>query len=149
MDELQKRFKDVCGNLEPSSDLYKQGASQWDRGASAINGSADSQRAQARQQLEDQTQKAEAEAARSGLTREQTPRGDALGLMLGGPTPGQMASYCGAGTTQPPQSTTEQHLHVHAVDGESALNFLMNNKHNVRAAMNQSYAENSGGSDLG
>jgi hypothetical protein len=38
-------------------------------------------------------------------------------------------------------------LHVHAIDGKSALQFLMANKHGVRAAINASYGENSGGAD--
>jgi fatty acid-binding protein DegV len=39
-------------------------------------------------------------------------------------------------------------LHVHAIDARGAMDFLMQNKHGVRAALNSSYAENGGPSDF-
>ena len=38
-------------------------------------------------------------------------------------------------------------IHVHAMDTKSGVQWLMNNKHVIRAAMNASYNENSGGAD--
>ena len=38
-------------------------------------------------------------------------------------------------------------IHIHAIDAKSSIRWLLDNKHNVRAAINASYAENSGGSD--
>jgi hypothetical protein len=38
-------------------------------------------------------------------------------------------------------------IHIHAIDAKSSVNWLMANKHNVRAAINSSYGENSGGAD--
>jgi hypothetical protein len=39
-------------------------------------------------------------------------------------------------------------LHVHAIDAKSGVQWIMNNKHIIRSAVNQSFAENSGGSDF-
>lgn len=39
------------------------------------------------------------------------------------------------------------HLHVHAMDTKSVKQFLFDNKHGIRSALNASYAENSGGAD--
>lgn len=52
-------------------------------------------------------------------------------------------------TTMPAQSgnSWQGDLHVHAIDAKSSVQWLMQNKHNVRAAMNASYGENSGGAD--
>lgn len=48
-------------------------------------------------------------------------------------------------------STTEihHHYHTHAIDTKSGTQWLMANKHTIRAAQNASYAENSGGADAG
>lgn len=40
-------------------------------------------------------------------------------------------------------------VHIHALDAASASQWIMNNKHTFRAAINASYAENSGGADAG
>jgi hypothetical protein len=37
------------------------------------------------------------------------------------------------------------HLHVHAIDAKGVAGFLDKYKHNIRSAVNDSYAENSGG----
>ena len=71
--------------------------------------------------------------------------GDALSLMLAGASRGDMASYYGGGSTTPPGGDT--HLHFHAPDASGVYNLFMQNKHHVRAALNASYAENSGGAD--
>lgn len=39
------------------------------------------------------------------------------------------------------------HLHVHAIDAKSVKQFFSDNKHNLRDAVNASFAENSGASD--
>ncbi len=38
-------------------------------------------------------------------------------------------------------------IHIHALDAKSGVQWLMENKHIVRRALNASYAENSGGAD--
>lgn len=38
-------------------------------------------------------------------------------------------------------------VHIHAIDAKSANQWIMSNKHQFRAAINASYAENSGGAD--
>jgi gas vesicle protein len=43
------------------------------------------------------------------------------------------------------QSMGDIHLHVHAIDAKSSMQFLQDNKHHIRAALNDSFAENSGG----
>jgi hypothetical protein len=90
--------------------------------------------------------------------------GDALGLMLAGASRGQMASYYGAQAMQPSYRATMQQgafgggghtfnngdtYHIRAIDSKSFGDALHANKHSVRGALNASYAENSGGSDLG
>ncbi len=52
-------------------------------------------------------------------------------------------------STRPAQSSSGWggDIHIHAIDAKSSINWLMQNKHNVRAAMNASYGENSGGAD--
>jgi hypothetical protein len=49
----------------------------------------------------------------------------------------------------PVQGTSlgDVHLHVHAIDAKSSVQWLQANKHNVRAALNSSFAENSGEAD--
>jgi hypothetical protein len=37
------------------------------------------------------------------------------------------------------------HLHVHAIDAKGVADFMDKNKHIIRGALNNSYAENSGG----
>lgn len=44
-------------------------------------------------------------------------------------------------------STWGGDVHIHALDAKSSVQWLLANKHNVRAALNASYAENSGGAD--
>jgi hypothetical protein len=44
-----------------------------------------------------------------------------------------------------PQSMGDVHLHVHAIDAQGVAQFLGQYKHNIRSAVNDSYAENSGG----
>jgi DNA-binding IscR family transcriptional regulator len=52
----------------------------------------------------------------------------------------------GGGTAQAqPTSMGDVHLHVHAIDASGVAKFLGDNKHGIRDAVNQSYAENSGG----
>jgi hypothetical protein len=41
------------------------------------------------------------------------------------------------------------HLHVHTMDAGGVAQFLNDNKHGIRAAVNASYSENSGGADAG
>src|SRR6185437_11637828 len=53
----------------------------------------------------------------------------------------------GGGTMQADSGSGDVHLHVHAIDAKSSMQFLMANKHSIRSALNASYAENSGGSD--
>jgi hypothetical protein len=53
----------------------------------------------------------------------------------------------GNGGKMPVQSTSmgDVHLHVHAIDAKGVSQFLDKYKHNIRSAVNDSYAENSGG----
>jgi gas vesicle protein len=44
-----------------------------------------------------------------------------------------------------PASMGDVHLHVHAIDAKGVSQFLDKYKHNIRSAVNDSYAENSGG----
>jgi hypothetical protein len=44
-----------------------------------------------------------------------------------------------------PASMGDVHLHVHAIDAKGVAGFLDQYKHNIRSAVNDSYAENSGG----
>jgi hypothetical protein len=74
----------------------------------------------------------------------------ALNAINSGATPSDMARYYGGGgSTMPAQSASsgDIHLHLNAIDGKSALQFLTANKHHVRAALNASLGENSGASD--
>ena len=52
-------------------------------------------------------------------------------------------------STRPAQSSSGWggDIHIHAIDAKSSVQWLMQNKHNVRAAINASYGENSGGAD--
>jgi hypothetical protein len=43
------------------------------------------------------------------------------------------------------QSMGDVHLHVHAIDAKGVAQFMGQYKHHIRAALNDSYAENSGG----
>lgn len=43
----------------------------------------------------------------------------------------------------------DNHYHIHSIDAKSGIDWLMANKHTIRAANNSSYAENSGGADAG
>lgn len=54
-----------------------------------------------------------------------------------------------ASTKMPAASSLggDVHLHVHAMDTKGVKQFLFENKHGIRAALNSSYAENSGGAD--
>ena len=73
----------------------------------------------------------------------------ALQLMNSGASHGEMADYYGAGGGgfQPAAGGNDVHLHFHTPDPGSAHRLLMDNMHSVRAALNQSYSENSGGAD--
>jgi len=53
----------------------------------------------------------------------------------------------GGGSASRGSSSGDVHVHFHAHDSKTAMQFLMNNKHVIRSAVNASYAENSGGSD--
>lgn len=88
--------------------------------------------------------------------------GDALGLMLANASRRQMADYYGAREMAPSYRATMQHSAfgggsvtnhyghtINAVDAKSVQDLLMSNKHVIRSAVTQSYAENSGGADLG
>jgi hypothetical protein len=70
----------------------------------------------------------------------------ALEAIRAGATHALRAAFSGA-NTMPAESGGDVHLHVHAIDAKSSVQFLMANKHAVRSALNASYAENSGGSD--
>jgi hypothetical protein len=93
--------------------------------------------------------------------------GDALAMMLGGATRTQMAGYYAqhaAPQMAPAYRSTMQQAasggnghtynngdtyHVHAIDAKSFEDRILQSKHAVRGAVNESYAENSGGADLG
>jgi len=74
----------------------------------------------------------------------------ALEAIRSGATHSDMAKYYGADSTKMPASSEtggDVHLHVHSLDTKSGMQWLMANKHVIRAAVNSSYAENSGGAD--
>ncbi len=71
--------------------------------------------------------------------------GDALAMMLAGASRGDMASHYGGGNS----GGGDTNLHFHSPDSAGAYQLFMDNKHHIRRALNESYAENSGGSDLG
>lgn len=74
----------------------------------------------------------------------------ALNAINSGATTADMAKYYGADSNTMPaasSSTGDVHLHLNAIDGKSAAQFLTANKHSIRKALNASYAENSGGAD--
>ena len=74
----------------------------------------------------------------------------ALNAINSGATHADMAKYYGADSgTMPAASSSsgDVHLHLNAIDAKSSTQWLMANKHTVRAAINPSYAENSGGAD--
>ena len=48
-----------------------------------------------------------------------------------------------------PQQSGHNEFHFHTPDAKSAHRFFMDNMRSVRAALNGSYAEYSGGSDAG
>jgi hypothetical protein len=56
-----------------------------------------------------------------------------------------------SGSSAHRSSTTEvhHHYHTHSIDTKSGMQWLMSQKHTVRRALNESYAENSGGADAG
>ncbi len=75
----------------------------------------------------------------------------ALQYINAGASHSDMASYYGGGgaTSQAPANDgPDVHLHFHTPDPKSAHRFLMDNQHSIRAALNNSYAENSGGADF-
>lgn len=89
--------------------------------------------------------------------------GPELAMMLAGASRGQMASYYGAQQMQSTYRATMQNaafggagnsynyghtFHISAIDTQSFSDALMNGRHDVRQALNQSYAENSGGWDI-
>jgi hypothetical protein len=74
----------------------------------------------------------------------------ALEAIRAGASHEEMGRYYGADSRTMPAASSaggDVHLHLNAIDGKSALQFLTANKHNIRAALNASYAENSGGAD--
>ena len=75
--------------------------------------------------------------------------GPALGMMLAGGDHEDLARYYGAGQSRMPVASAPQalQLHFHSHDAKGAYELFMDNKHHVRAALNASYAENSGGWD--
>jgi hypothetical protein len=74
----------------------------------------------------------------------------ALNAINSGATYADMAKYYGADSPTMPaqtQSSWGGDIHVHALDAKSGVQWLMANKHVLRAAINASYGENSGGAD--
>lgn len=74
----------------------------------------------------------------------------ALNAINSGATYADMAKYYGADSPTMPAANSsggDVHLHLNAIDGKSAMQFLNANKHHIRSALNASYAENSGGAD--
>ena len=49
----------------------------------------------------------------------------------------------------PTWSGGDTHVHLNAIDTKTGVDWLMDNRHTIRAANNASYAENSGGADAG
>jgi len=74
---------------------------------------------------------------------------DVAMMMNAGATRSDVASYLGGGTTtkQALSSPADVNLHFHSMDAKGARQLLMDNKHVLRAAVNASYDENSGGFD--
>jgi hypothetical protein len=81
------------------------------------------------------------------------PHYQALQMMNSGASQSDMASYYGGGTSSRSlpvaPSSSPVNLHFHSHDAKGAYDLLMDNKHTIREALNSSYAENSGGGDLG
>jgi hypothetical protein len=70
-------------------------------------------------------------------------------LINSGASHSQMASYYGANKAPVASGgSSDVSLHFHSPDAKGAMQLFMDNKHHIRAALNQSYAENSGGSDF-
>ncbi len=74
----------------------------------------------------------------------------ALQAMLGGASHSDIASLYGAQSTRAPAASTggDVNMHFHSADAKAAMRLFMDNKHHIRAALNQSYAENSSGADF-
>jgi hypothetical protein len=74
----------------------------------------------------------------------------ALEAIRSGASHADMASYYGGGSTVRPEQPHESwsgDIHIHAMDTQTGVQWLLNNKHAVRSAVSASYAENSGGAD--
>ncbi len=70
-------------------------------------------------------------------------------LINSGASHSQMAAYYGANKAPVASSGGgDVNLHFHSHDSKGAYQLFMDNKHHIRAALNQSYAENSGGADF-
>ena len=75
----------------------------------------------------------------------------ALNAINSGATPSDMAKYYGGGSdtiATAPSSRDELHLHVHTMDVKGVKQFLSSYKHDIRSAVAQSFAENSGAADI-
>lgn len=72
----------------------------------------------------------------------------ALQAMLGGASHADMAAYYGATKRAAAPSGSSVNLVFNSHDAKGAYQLFMDNKHHVRAALNASYAENSGGADF-
>jgi hypothetical protein len=75
-------------------------------------------------------------------------------LINGGASHSDMANYYGGSrsagqTTQPAATSGDVNMHFHSHDPRGTMQLFMDNKHVIRKALNESYAENSGGADLG
>lgn len=70
-------------------------------------------------------------------------------LINSGASHSQMAAYYGANKAPVASSSGgDVNLNFHSHDAKGAYQLFMDNKHHIRAALNQSYAENSGGADI-
>jgi hypothetical protein len=75
---------------------------------------------------------------------------EALNAINSGATHADMAKHYGAEPQTMPAAQAPAwsgDVHIHAIDSKSVQQLLMGQKHTLRAAINESYAENSGSSD--
>jgi hypothetical protein len=72
----------------------------------------------------------------------------ALQAMLAGASHSDMAAYYGGSKRAVAASSGPINLNFNSHDAKGAYQLFMDNKHHIRAALNQSYAENSGGADF-
>jgi hypothetical protein len=71
-----------------------------------------------------------------------------LRAMLAGASRADMATYYGGTKRAVATSSAPVNLNFRSHDAKGAYQLFMDNKHHIRAALNQSYAENSGGADF-